>query len=248
MTDEGTTRRRLLLGGAGAALLAATGATHTSTASAEELRLPTHRVVNVLPVKRKLAALTFDAGGNADAVASILATLKGHHVTGTFFLTGHWANYYPGWAKRIARNGHTVGNHSMTHPDLTKLNNAQVRHQLHAARRAVRARAGVDPKPWFRFPYLAVNPRVLRVVNNDGWAAIGTTIDTAGWLGTSGGQSVHTVLQRVRDHTQRGMIVLMHVGSNPDDGSTLDADALPHVIRYLRGRGYDFTTIDAILG
>jgi peptidoglycan/xylan/chitin deacetylase (PgdA/CDA1 family) len=248
MTDEGTTRRRLLLGSAGAALLASAGGTLATNASADQLHLPMHHVVTVLPVKRKLAALTFDAGGNADGVPSILATLQGHHVTGTFFLTGHWARYYPGWAKRVTRSGHTIGSHSLTHPDFTKLSNAQVVHQLRGARQAIRAEAGVDPKPWFRFPYGAVNPRVLRLVNTSGWAAIGATIDTAGWLGTSGGQSVHTVLHRVKDYTQRGMIVLMHVGSNPDDGSTLDADALPQVIHYLRGRGYDFTTIDAILG
>jgi peptidoglycan-N-acetylglucosamine deacetylase len=248
MTTEGPSRRRLLLGGAGAALVVATGSQFIEeSAWAADARLP-HHVVSVLPVKRKLVALTFDAGGNAAAVQSILATLKAHHVGGTFFLTGHWADYYPGWAKRIARVGHTIGNHSMTHPDFTKLSDAQVLHQLRAGRHAVHTRTGVDPKPWFRFPYSAVTTRVLRDVNRDGWAAIGATIDTAGWRGTSGGQSVRTIMKRVRDYTQRGMIVQMHVGSNPDDGSTLDADALPRVIHYLRGHGYEFTTVDQVLG
>jgi peptidoglycan/xylan/chitin deacetylase (PgdA/CDA1 family) len=141
-----------------------------------------------------------------------------------------------------------MGNHTDTHRKVSTLSDSRLRTELRTTNRSVKRAAGRGTMPWFRFPYGAVNPRVLRLVNTSGWAAIGATIDTAGWLGTSGGQSVHTVLHRVKDYTQRGMIVLMHVGSNPDDGSTLDADALPQVIHYLRGRGYDFTTIDAILG
>jgi peptidoglycan/xylan/chitin deacetylase (PgdA/CDA1 family) len=47
---------------------------------------------------------------------------------------------------------------------------------------------------------------------------------------------------------QPGQIVLMHVGANPDDGSTLDAAALPTLIAELRDRGYGFVTLDALLG
>ena len=68
-------------------------------------------------------------------------------------------------------------------------------------------------------------------------------MDTLGWEGTSGGQSVPTVVSRVLANLRPGEIVLMHVGSDPDDGSTLDADALPTVISNLRARGYSFVTV-----
>jgi peptidoglycan/xylan/chitin deacetylase (PgdA/CDA1 family) len=59
---------------------------------------------------------------------------------------------------------------------------------------------------------------------------------------------VQTVVSRVLANLRPGEIVLMHCGSNPNDHSTLDADALPTVIRDLRSRGYSFVTLDAMLG
>jgi peptidoglycan-N-acetylglucosamine deacetylase len=68
------------------------------------------------------------------------------------------------------------------------------------------------------------------------------------WKGTSGGASVQSVADRVRAGLQPGEIVLMHIGSNPDDGTTLDADALPQVIDRIRTAGYGFATLDSLLG
>jgi peptidoglycan/xylan/chitin deacetylase (PgdA/CDA1 family) len=67
--------------------------------------------------------------------------------------------------------------------------------------------------------------------------------DTLGWMGTSGGQNVQTVTSRVLANLRPGEIVLMHVGSHPTDGSTLDADALPGIVAELKRRGYGFVTI-----
>lgn len=73
------------------------------------------------------------------------------------------------------------------------------------------------------------------------------TVDTLGWKGTSGGMTVTKVVDRVLAAAEPGAIVLMHVGSNPDDGSTLDADALPIVIRKLRARGFGFVRLSKVL-
>ena len=72
-------------------------------------------------------------------------------------------------------------------------------------------------------------------------------MDTLGWKGTSGGMTAQGVCDRVIAGLQPGEIVLMHVGSNPDDGSTLDADALPEIIAMMRAAGYSFVTLDALL-
>jgi peptidoglycan/xylan/chitin deacetylase (PgdA/CDA1 family) len=65
-------------------------------------------------------------------------------------------------------------------------------------------------------------------------------VDSLSWEGTSGGQSVQSVTNRVLAAAQPGEIVLMHLGSNPDDGTTLDAAALPAIIEGLRAHGYGF--------
>ena len=74
----------------------------------------------------------------------------------------------------------------------------------------------------------------------------GANGDGVDWQETSGGRSVDSVVQRVLGAATPGEIVLMHVGSNPTDHSTLDADALPRVISGLRAAGYSFVTLDAL--
>jgi peptidoglycan-N-acetylglucosamine deacetylase len=78
--------------------------------------------------------------------------------------------------------------------------------------------------------------------------AVRWTVDTLGWKGTSGGASVQSVADRVQAGLQPGEIVLMHIRSNPDDGTTLDADAPPQVIDRIRTAGYGFATLDSLLG
>ena len=200
--------------------------------------------LSVLPVgDRKLIALTFDCGGNADGVASILATLAREGLPATFFMTGRWTEVYPGQAAQIAAS-YPVGDHTFSHADLTTLPDAGVLDQIVRGRDSILAGTGFDPHPLFRFPFGASDARTIRLVNRLGYAGVRWSIDTLGWKGTSGGQSVESVLQRVLGQLRPGGIVLMHVGSNPDDGSTLDADALPRVIAELRARGYSFTSID----
>jgi peptidoglycan/xylan/chitin deacetylase (PgdA/CDA1 family) len=80
-----------------------------------------------------------------------------------------------------------------------------------------------------------VNARVLSDVNKLGYVAVRWTVDTLGWKGTDGGQSVQTVISRVLGGLGPGEIVLMHVGSAPDH-TTLDASALPQIIDSLRAR------------
>ena len=73
-------------------------------------------------------------------------------------------------------------------------------------------------------------------------------MDSLGWQGTMGGsRDAAFVTQRVVAAATPGEIVLMHVGSNPNDHSTLDAAALPGVIAALRAQGYGFVTLDALL-
>jgi peptidoglycan/xylan/chitin deacetylase (PgdA/CDA1 family) len=102
---------------------------------------------------------------------------------------------------------------------------------------------GRPPQPLFRFPYGDSSRRTLRIVNRLGYAAVGWTADTGGWLGPSGGQTRAGVVQRALAGARRGEIILMHAGSNPHDHSTLDADALAAVIHALRRRHYAFTTL-----
>jgi peptidoglycan/xylan/chitin deacetylase (PgdA/CDA1 family) len=205
--------------------------------------------VERLPTDRKVAALTFDAGANADAVPAILATLSRERITGTFFLTGDFVTRYPDAARQITRAGHLIGNHSATHPAFTGLALARIRSEVEGAAQSIRTVTGVDPRPLFRFPFGDRDARAIAAVNGLGYVPVRWTVDAVGWQGTMNGtRTVSYTIGRVLQAVTPGMIVLMHVGSNPADHSTLDADALPAVIAGLRQRGYDFVTLAMLRG
>jgi peptidoglycan/xylan/chitin deacetylase (PgdA/CDA1 family) len=175
-----------------------------------------------------------------------MATLAAKDVRATFFNTGSFADRYPDRVRAIAAAGHRQGNHSYSHPYFTKKTDAEIRSELARGEAAIRARGG-DPRPLFRFPYGDRNSRTIAAVNAAGYACVRWTVDTLGWKGTKEGITVQQIVDRVVSTARPGQIVLMHVGSHPEDHSTLDADALPTVIDRLRAMGYGFVTLDALL-
>jgi peptidoglycan/xylan/chitin deacetylase (PgdA/CDA1 family) len=195
-----------------------------------------------------VVALTFDAGANADAVSSILATLRRYGVPATFFLTGNFVRDFPASARAIAAAGARIGDHTISHPYLTKLTCAAVRQQISGAAQQIIAVTGKNPAPLFRFPYGDADARTIAIANQTGYVAVRWSVDTLGWEGRAGHISAAVVAARVLAALHPGEIVLMHVGSNPDDHTTFDADALPQVITELQARGYRFVTLDALAG
>jgi peptidoglycan/xylan/chitin deacetylase (PgdA/CDA1 family) len=253
---------RLALAGVCAALLL-TGCS-TGTTRVEDPALPSRAVatttpppcavpeklrgqdVERLPVTDKLIALTFDAGANADGVPSIRRTLNDKLARAPFFLTGDFVTMFPKKSARIA-DEYLVGNHTMTHPDLTTLSDRAVRREVRDAERVILAETGQDPRRFFRFPFGARTAHTIALVNSLCYVPFRWTVDTLGWKGTSGGMTTAKVVDRVLAGASPGAIVLMHVGSNPDDGSTLDADALPTVIDQLRARGYSLVRLSRVM-
>lgn len=199
-----------------------------------------------LPTAQHVVALTFDAGADNAGAPKILAALARAHVTATFFMTGRWAELYPQWARRIAAR-YPIGNHTFNHQDLLGLTLPAVRQEVVMAGAAIRRATGRPPIGLFRFPYGSSSAGTLRLVNGLGYTAVGWTVDTLGWEGTSMGQSLASVTARAIGHLQPGEIILMHVGANPHDHSTLDADALPGIINAIRARGYRFVTLNEYL-
>jgi peptidoglycan/xylan/chitin deacetylase (PgdA/CDA1 family) len=204
--------------------------------------------VEVIPTKQKIVALTFDAGANADGLSSIRSTLSAQKVPATFFLTGSWAAGRPDSVKKLVADGYRLGNHTATHPYLTKLSDAAIRTELTKGRSQILAAGGTEPLPLFRFPFGDRNAHTISVVNQAGYVAVRWTVDTLGWKGTSGGMTKTKVINRAVGAAKPGEIILMHVGSNPDDKTTLDAAALPAIITKLKALGYGFASLDVLLG
>jgi peptidoglycan-N-acetylglucosamine deacetylase len=202
--------------------------------------------VTEIPTGDRVVALTFDAGANSAGLPSILGTLAVQQVPASFFLTGQWVDDNPNGVAVIHADGHRLGNHSMTHPHLPALSDQAIRDEVQSAEQRILA-AGADPRPLFRFPFGDRDERTIAAVNDLGYVAVRWTVDTLGWKGTSGGMSAQEVTDRAVNALRPGEIVLMHLGSNPEDGTTLDADALPGMIERMRAAGYAFVTLDALL-
>jgi peptidoglycan/xylan/chitin deacetylase (PgdA/CDA1 family) len=199
----------------------------------------------VIPTTAKIVALTFDAGASADGVPTIRRVLEKRQVKATFFLTGQFAEQFPVKSGRIAGD-HIIGNHTYSHPDLTTFGDLGVLRQIDRGQRAIVEVTAVNPRPYFRFPFGARDSRTIGLVNERCYVAVRWTVDTLGWMGTSGGQSVDSVVARVHNALRPGAIVLMHVGAHPTDGSTLDAQALGRVITMIRQHGYTLVTLEAL--
>jgi peptidoglycan/xylan/chitin deacetylase (PgdA/CDA1 family) len=196
-----------------------------------------------LQTRQRVVALTFDGGGDDASARSVLAILRREHVKGTFFLTGHFVKTYPALARAIGRR-YAVGNHTVNHVDLRWLSTGAVANEITRAQRMIARATGRDTRPYFRFPYGARDARTLAIVRRLDYVSVRWTIDTLGWMGRSV-QTVSGAVRRVLAGLVPGEIVMMHLGSSRD-GSTIDAHALPAVIRAVRARGYRFVTLAGV--
>jgi peptidoglycan/xylan/chitin deacetylase (PgdA/CDA1 family) len=198
-----------------------------------------------LQTRQHVVALTFDGGGDAAGARRIMTTLRRHRAPATFFLTGHFVRTYPAIARAIGRR-FVVGNHTIDHADLTRLSNTAVTREIAGAAIQIRRATGRDTHPLFRFPYGARDARTLSICHRLGYVSVRWTTDTLGWMGSSI-QTTTGAVRRVVATLVPGDIVLMHLGS-ARDGSTIDAHALPAVIRAVRARGYRFVTLRDVTG
>lgn len=180
-------------------------------------------------------ALTFDAGASAAPTPALLDVLEKYNLKCTFFLTGKWIEKNPELTKRILDDGHEIGNHTYSHPDLRGLTDDQIRVQFAKTESALESLCGVSTKPFFRPPYGGRDDRVLRVAEDEGYQCVYWTADS--WDAFKKGIQADEIASRVLDRAKDGAIVLMHCGSWPT------VDALPHIIVGLQAKGYDLVKV-----
>ena len=192
-------------------------------------------------------ALTFDDGPDSEWTPKILDILKEHQVLATFFIVGSSAESHPDLIQRILEEGHELGNHTFTHPNLSDISDHQIRLELNATRRLLEGLTGRSLL-FFRPPYNAdSNPetsselRPLRIARDLGYVTVGQSIDSKDWE-RPGAEAIFEAVQQGRAH---GQTVLFHDGGG-DRSQTVAA--LPRVISYLRERGDQITTVGTLLG
>ncbi len=125
-------------------------------------------------------ALTFDDGPNPDATPRLLDVLARHRVLATFFLIGENVRREPALTRRIAREGHVIGNHTMTHRWLPCLSHADIRTELRDCAHALEDTLGA-PATLFRPPHGARTPAVLAASRALGMTTVNWNVIVSDW-------------------------------------------------------------------
>jgi peptidoglycan/xylan/chitin deacetylase (PgdA/CDA1 family) len=187
---------------------------------------------------RREVAIGFDDGPDIDTPAFV-RMLAANHAQATFFMIGRQVTAgYRETILRELREGDVPGDHTYTHPDLTRSRDA--RGELERTLVAIRAQSGYTPCV-FRPPYGAVDAQVVRTARSLGLATVGWNVDPSDY--TQPGTAA--IEQRVLAQVRPGSIIISHDGGGPRRQTLA---AYPKIIAALRRRGYGVVTIPQLLG
>ncbi|MEA3336990.1 MAG: polysaccharide deacetylase family protein [Chloroflexota bacterium] len=188
--------------------------------------------------RQKRVALSFDIGfveGNRE----LMEQLAARGIRATFFVLGGAVENHPEMIAPILENGHELGNHSYTHENMLAMTTDAVAQELAVTEQFVQAAyPGATTKPIFRAPFGAINDSIVSRAKGEGYHIIGWTVDSRDWTDEITPESLY---DRVTELVCPGAIIAMH------DVNPANQAALPRLLDFLEGSGYEFVTISEIL-
>jgi cellulose synthase/poly-beta-1,6-N-acetylglucosamine synthase-like glycosyltransferase/spore germination protein YaaH/peptidoglycan/xylan/chitin deacetylase (PgdA/CDA1 family) len=204
-------------------------------------------------------AITFDDGPDPEWTPRVLDVLKAKHASATFFLIGIQTDKFPGIAKRIYREGHTIGNHTFTHPDVSNISTAHMKVELNLTERLFASLLGIrttlmrPPYAIDEEPDTADQVRPLEIPQAMGYITVGNHIDPNDWSDIPRRRSAEEITATVLsdlppcrpDNLHCGNIVLLHDGGG---NRAETVRALPMIIDGIRARGLAIVPVYDLLG
>jgi peptidoglycan/xylan/chitin deacetylase (PgdA/CDA1 family) len=192
-------------------------------------------------------ALTFDTEhsdrpAESEGTARVYDILRDREVRATAFIQGRWAEAYPQLARRIADDGHLIGNHSHFHAEMQLLSPEGRREDLALSQAAVLAATGVDPRPWFRCPFGAGthDPDVLADIEAAGYTEVRWHVDPLDWEPESTAGGVEAAVRDGAAAHGDGVVILMHPWTRGTGGS------IANIIDGLLADGAVFVGVDEL--
>jgi cellulose synthase/poly-beta-1,6-N-acetylglucosamine synthase-like glycosyltransferase/spore germination protein YaaH/peptidoglycan/xylan/chitin deacetylase (PgdA/CDA1 family)/uncharacterized protein (DUF2062 family) len=197
--------------------------------------------------KAKEVVLSFDDGPDPTYTPQILDILDKNHIKGAFFIVGKNAELHPELIERMYNEGHVIGSHTFTHPDISSTTPLQTKMELNANQRLFEEITGHSMN-LFRPPYVAdaepsTRSELLPILRAQdmGYTMVGELIDPNDWQRPSSNE----IVKRVLDQLPEGNVILLHdAGGNRSN----TVKALPIIIKELKKRGYTFTTVAHLIG
>jgi cellulose synthase/poly-beta-1,6-N-acetylglucosamine synthase-like glycosyltransferase/peptidoglycan/xylan/chitin deacetylase (PgdA/CDA1 family)/spore germination protein YaaH len=197
--------------------------------------------------KKKEIVLTFDDGPDPKYTPQILDILDKNHIKGAFFIVGENAELHPELIDRMFKEGHEIGSHTFTHPNIASTTPFQTKMELNANQRLFEEITGHSMN-LFRPPYEAdaepsTRSELLPIIRAQdmGYTMVGELIDPNDWKKPSSNEIVKRVLKQLPN----GNVILLH-DAGGDRSNTVKA--LPQIIKELKKRGYTFTTVAHLIG
>ncbi len=191
-------------------------------------------------------AITFDDGPDPQYTPKLLDILKENNVQATFFILGAKAEKQPELVRRIVNEGHLIGIHSYTHPDIYQISRERITLELNASERLIQAITGKSAL-LFRPPYSDNKPISYQEFNpfiqiqDMGYFTIAYTIDSKDWEKPG----VEKILENIKNERNEGNVVLLH-DAGGDRSQTVEA--LPLIIKFFRDRGDKIVSLDEVAG
>lgn len=200
--------------------------------------------VYFIPNEKKMVALTFDDGPNGTATRKILDVLKDRRVRATFFLVGMNVQRDPLTAKRIADEGHLVGNHAFSHARFDLSSPLQIERDIRDGAEAIEQATGVRPR-WFRPPFGINGTGMTEICRSYGTVVAGWSLDANDW----NPHPVEDLAAAIVDSVVPGDIILLHDGAatGVDIERPATVSAVPVIISALEKAGFAFVTVDELL-
>ncbi|WP_028323793.1 polysaccharide deacetylase family protein [Desulfatirhabdium butyrativorans] len=198
--------------------------------------------------KEDEVSLTFDDGPDPAYTPKILDILKQHNVKAAFFVIGANAEKYPEIISRMVAEGHEVGNHTFTHPNLARISGERAVLELNATQRLIESITGRSTI-WFRPPYAAdalpTSPEdiaTLRIAQDLGYLTVMHDIDPEDWSRPG----IDEIIRRIQNgRLLGGNIVLLHDGGG---NRRQTVEALPAILDYFDKRADRVVGLSALLG
>ncbi|QTL98400.1 polysaccharide deacetylase family protein [Iocasia frigidifontis] len=181
-------------------------------------------------------SITLDGTWGAEHTEEILKIFKENDVKITFFFAGYWLKKYPDLVKKIAADGHEIGNHTFTHPHCNSLSREKLSKELEDTSNLIKSLIG-SSSPYFRPPYGEYNNQVIRTANELGYQVIQWSIDSLDWKEPG----VDYIVDRVINNVESGDIILMH-NNAPDTPASLKI-----LLPKLKEMGYSVVPLSAMV-
>ena len=200
----------------------------------------------------KVLCLTFDDGPDPRYTPAILDILHSRGVRATFFIIGANADQNIGLVKREYDEGHDIGNHTYTHPNIALVSEERAALELSTTQRIIENALGVSTV-LFRPPYNADSQpqtpeEILPVLRaqKDGYVTVGERIDPRDWAkGVSADEIVSEIGSELQSAEDPGHVILLH-DAGGDRSATVAA--LPRILGGLQAQGYRFVPLSELLG